>query len=68
MGGFRLVLRLGELNVDDIHVDYIDQPGGSFVRYGPKRIISALTGVNFSISKETWSRSSARMVLENPRY
>lgn len=37
--------------MDDIHVDYIDQPGGSFVRYGPKRIISALTGINFSISK-----------------
>jgi len=44
-----MVLRLGELEVDDIAVDYIDHPEGSFVRYGPAKKISALSGINFSI-------------------
>ena len=44
-----MVLRLGELEVDDISVEYTDHPDGSFVRYGPARKISALTEINFSV-------------------
>jgi len=44
-----VVLGLGELEVNDISVEYTDHPDGSFVRYGPARKISALSEINFSV-------------------
>jgi len=44
-----MVLISGELKVEDVSVEYIDHPEGSFIRYGPSKKISALLGINFSV-------------------
>jgi len=46
-----MVVTSGNLQVQDICIDYIDNPSGSFIRIGKVKNIKALQKINFSIKK-----------------
>lgn len=50
MGGFVLVVKLGNVSISNVSLEYMDHPEGSLIRRGSSKKILALSDVSFEVN------------------